>query len=91
MSEAEARNWEKSWAGRKWLYIFRFAAVFCSIMIASKALDDWLWGDPIEFRSFHLIIYPVLGLMVGMAARWSGDSRYKSYLLDMKLKKGFRG
>ncbi len=44
-----------------------------------------MW-DGQTFSASYFILYPALGILVGMVSWWANEERYQNYILNKKIK-----
>jgi len=66
-------------------------ALFFAITQSLVAIAiDWYWGEAISLSPTRFVLLGVGGFILGVAAWWSGEARYKTYLLDKKILNGLK-
>lgn len=95
-SEKWIAKWENHRKAGKWLYVFRTASYQTLGFMFMFSLVDWFFGNGFEVflnLPIFLIIIIVGGAMIfgSLANWWANEGRYKSYLLNQKIKKGLEG
>ncbi|MDI1240408.1 MAG: hypothetical protein PSX80_00640 [bacterium] len=90
MSSKEMVRWEKIRAKGKWYFMLRTALQFSLAVLFADVVTDWLFGDPIEIKTFTLYAVPVFGLLSGITLWWIADARYQNHMLDSKIHDGLK-
>lgn len=91
MSEKKAAKWERKTKRGKAFFIVQTALSFFVLLTGVNLVFEYIFEQRLpEFSWVHIIVRLIVSVLFAFAMWWIGSGQYKDYLLDQKIKKGFR-
>lgn len=89
--QSSLERWERIRAKGKARFVLHQALTWTVFMTALRDVSDQIFegGGQVSNLRFHIVIYSLTGIFVGLFAWWSQEGKYKNALLNRRVQAAF--